>query len=187
MARSKKAMMILGGVILGIALLAAGFGFVKFQDGRDFDPPTDSFWDGKSSDTPDSLSDFTVTGDLLYNVWSEDDGNMPNVSIVDTNGEEIFTPCEGDGCSVKEGFRELGTFGIPLNDTRSYTLTVSGEGNVYIMTPAEGLGNSLLGIVSMAFGACFSICGLVILIIGLGMKDSEAMAHAATQVAVQQL
>lgn len=173
--------MIVGGVIIGISLIAAGFGFVKFQDGRDFDPPTDSFWDGKSDSTPDSLSDFTVTGDLLYNVWSEDDGNMPNVSIVDSNGEEIFTPCEGDDCSVKEGFRELGTFGIPLNDTRSYTITISGDGNVYIVTPAEGLGNSLLGIVSMAFGACFSICGLVVLIIGLGMKDADAEAVQIAQ------
>ncbi len=181
MARSKKSMLIMGGVVLGIALIAAGFGYLKIQDGMDFDPPSDSFWSGKASDTPDSLSDFKVTGSLQYMVWSEDDGNMPNVSIVDTDGEEIFNQCEGDGCSVKEGFRELGTFGIPTNDTQTYTITVTGEGNAYVLTPAEGLAESLLGIISIILGACFSLCGLVILIIGLGMKGGDDQVAQVVQ------
>ena len=178
MTKSKKSMLIVGGVILGIALIVVLFGYLKFQDGLDFDPASDNFWDGKASDTPDSLSDFTVTGSLLYNVWTEDDGNLPNVSIVDSEGSEIFTKCEGDRCSVTEGFRELGTFGIPTNDTQTYTITVTGEGNAYVMTPAKGLGDSLIGIASIVVGVCFSLCGLVILIIGLGMKGGdEQLVH----------
>jgi hypothetical protein len=178
MARSKKSMLIVGGVVLGIALVAILFGYMKMQDGLDFDPPTDNFWSGEASDTPDSLSDFSVTGSLLYNVWTEDDGALPNVSIVDSNGIEIFTECAGDSCSVQEGFRELGTFGIPTNDTQTYTITVTGEGNAYVMTPAQGLGDSLLGVISIAAGVCFSLCGLVILIIGLGMKGGdEQLVH----------
>ena len=172
MARSKKSMLILGGVVLGIALVAGLYGFIKFTDGQKFDPPSDSFWDGKASDTPDSLSDFSVTGSVQYMVWSEDDGNLPNVSIVDADGEEIFNEC-GDNCNVKEGFRQLGSFGIPTNDTQTYTITVTGGGNVYVLTPLGGLGDSLMGIISIGVGICFSLCGLVILIIGLGMKSED--------------
>ncbi len=39
MARSKKSMLIVGGVVLGIALVAGLFGFIKFTDGQNFDPP----------------------------------------------------------------------------------------------------------------------------------------------------
>ena len=166
-------MLILGGVVLGIALVAGLYGFIKFTDGQSFDPPSDSFWDGKASDTPDSLSDFSVTGSVQYMVWSEDDGNLPNVSIVDADGEEIFNEC-GDNCNVKEGFRQLGSFGIPTNDTQTYTITVTGGGNVYVLTPLGGLGDSLMGIISIGVGICFSLCGLVILIIGLGMKSEDA-------------
>ena len=188
MARSKKSMLIVGGVVLGLALVAILFGYIKMQDGLDFDPTTDNFWAGEASDTPDSLSDFSVTGSLLYNVWTEDNGVLPNVSIVDSNGIEIFNECAGDSCSVQEGFRELGTFGIPTNDTQTYTITVTGEGNAYVMTPAEGLGDSLLGLVSIVAGVCFSLCGLVILIIGLGMKggDEQLVHMVQPGVVVQQ-
>ena len=173
-------MLILGGVVLGIALVAGLYGFIKFTDGQSFDPPSDSFWDGKASDTPDSLSDFSVTGSVQYMVWSEDDGNLPNVSIVDADGEEIFNEC-GDNCNVKEGFRQLGSFGIPTNDTQTYTLTVTGVGNVYVLTPLGGLGDSLLGMITIGVGICFSLCGLVILIIGLGMKSEDAPATQMVQ------
>ena len=178
-------MLILGGVVLGIALVAGLYGFIKFTDGQSFDPPTDSFWDGKASDTPDSLSDFSVTGSVQYMVWSEDDGNLPNVSIVDADGEEIFNEC-GDNCNVKEGFRQLGSFGIPTNDTQTYTITVTGGGNVYVLTPLGGLGDSLMGIISIGVGICFSLCGLVILIIGLGMKSEDALGAQMVQPGVVQ-
>ncbi len=180
MARSKKSMLILGGVVLGIALVAGLFGFIKFTDGQNFDPPSDSFWDGKASSTPDSLSGFSVTGSVQYMVWSEDDANLPNVSIINADGEDIFKEC-GDNCNVNTGFRQLGYFGIPTNDTQTYTITVTGDGNVYVLTPLEGLGNSLLGMISIGVGTCFSLCGLVILIIGLGMKSEDAPATQMVQ------
>jgi hypothetical protein len=175
MGGARKALIIIGGILLTASIGIAGFGYLLTKDAGDFDPSDDAMWGGDSGDTPHQLSDFSTTGSLYYKVWTEDDGKIPQYSMVDSSGKEIFIPCDAD-CAVDNGFREIGKFLIPQNDTQTYTVTITGDGNAYVMEPLEGALDFLGGWMSICIGIGGGLCGLLFLLIGLMKKDNVVVA-----------
>lgn len=173
MSGSGKIMMGLGGVLLVASLSFIGYGYIMTEDGGDFDPSNDGMWQGKASDTPHTMPTFTTTGSFHYMVYVKDGSAAPNISLMSDDSEEMYKSCSDNSCNVDSGYRQIGYFTIPTNDTRAYTLTITGDGTVYIMEPLQGALDVIGGWMSIAIGTCGGICGLVILLIGLSIKNKK--------------
>ena len=179
MSGSGKALVYIGGFLLVASLGFAGYGYLLTEDGKDFDPEKDSMWKGSANDTPHQMSTFTITGSLHYQVYIKEGSNSPTVSLKSSSGEEMYNDCNSDTLgenvcnTTRSGYSQIGWFTIPTNDTTDYTLTLSGNGEIFIIEPLEGTTDFLGGWVSIIAGICGSICGIVVLLIGTSIKNKK--------------
>lgn len=167
-----------GGVILLIGVIALVVGFMSTKDLLEkIRPDTHSVWSGRSADGAQKKK---FDASKTYAVWVEGT-TKPTFKAVDPEGADAFrlTSLEQTVAVNERSFQKLGD--VDVQAGTEYTLSVEGEGTVYIAEPiSDEEAKSVVG--GMAGGFGIGCCGtglggilaILGLILGLVLKKKAA-------------